>query len=313
MSLSLDFPKSPSFLQPSQLIANLLQPKASLAELTSYRVGGQAEWLAAPRTIDELYACLEWAGQRELPITVIGAGSNLLISDRGLPGLVLNTRRFRGSALDADTGLLTAFAGESIVKVAYKAAKQGLQGLEWAVGIPGTVGGAVVMNAGAHNACTADVFESVEILTADGRLATLTRDELQFSYRHSALQGSGAIVLQAMFQLETGGIPAEITAKTSDNLHLRKSTQPYELPSCGSVFRNPLPQAAGWLVEQTGLKGFRIGGAQVAERHANFIVNIEKARANDVLALIRHVQAEVKSRWSVDLHPEVKLLGKFSV
>ncbi|AFY51010.1 UDP-N-acetylmuramate dehydrogenase [Nostoc sp. PCC 7524] len=282
-----------------------------LSAYTSYRVGGAAEWYVAPRNLEALQASLKYAKEHNLRITTLGAGSNLLVSDRGLPGLVIGTRHLRYSHFDPHTGLLTVAAGESIPSLAWAAAQLGWQGLEWAVGIPGTVGGAVVMNAGAHNSCMAQILVSAEVLSPDGTLETLTPSELGYAYRTSLLQGSDRIVTQATFQLQPGADPAQVLANTKQHKQHRLSTQPYNFPSCGSVFRNPNPYAAGWLIEQAGLKGYQIGGAQVAHLHANFIVNRGGAKASDIFHLIRHIQYEVQERWSICLEPEVKMIGEF--
>ncbi|WP_017655910.1 UDP-N-acetylmuramate dehydrogenase [Fortiea contorta] len=304
----------------------VIKSQASLSAFTSYRVGGAAEWYIAPRNIEALQAGIKYAKEHNLPVTILGAGSNLLVSDRGLPGLVIATRHLRYSHFDPHTGQLTVSAGESIPSLAWDAADLGWQGLEWAVGIPGTVGGAVVMNAGAHNSCIADMLVSVQVLLPDGTQQTLTAAELGYSYRTSLLQGGHSsyfkdgtspekhgqrIVTQATLQLQPGADPAQVLAITKQHKQHRLSTQPYNFPSCGSVFRNPKPQSAGWLIEHTGLKGFQIGGAQVAQLHANFIVNRGGAKASDIFCLINHIQHQVQDRWSVWLEPEVKMLGEF--
>lgn len=289
----------------------LIKSQVPLATLTSFRVGGPAEWYVAPRRIEELQASLNWARSQELPITVLGAGSNMLISDRGLPGLVISTRHLRYIKSDRESGLITVGAGEPLPRLAWYAAEQGLQGLEWAVGIPGTVGGAVVMNAGAHNDCTANILVDTQILLPNGTLQMLQHSDLNYSYRSSSLQNSHCLVTQATFQLQPGFDPEAILAKTSNHLEHRRSTQPYHLPSCGSVFRNPAPYAAGWLVEQSGLKGFQIGGAQIATLHGNFILNCGGATATDIWQIIHHVQEQVERQWSIRLEPEVKILGEF--
>ncbi|MEA5596634.1 UDP-N-acetylmuramate dehydrogenase [Rivularia sp. UHCC 0363] len=287
----------------------ILKPQVALSAYTSYRVGGLAEWFVAPRSNKSLQASVEYAKENGLSITVLGAGSNLLISDRGLPGLVIATRHMRHTNFDSETGTMTFAAGESIPALAWAAAERGCEGFEWAVGIPGTIGGAVVMNAGAHNSCIADMLVSVEVLAPDGTLKTLTNEQLNYSYRTSVLQGSNLIVTQATLQLQPGADPAVVMARTKQHKQHRLATQPYHLPSCGSVFRNPTPHSAGRLIEETGLKGFQIGQAQVAHRHANFIVNCGGATASDIFNLIRHVQHQVQERWSIGLHPEVKMLG----
>ncbi|MBD2211426.1 UDP-N-acetylmuramate dehydrogenase [Calothrix sp. FACHB-156] len=288
-----------------------IKSQASLSAFTSYRVGGAAEWYVAPRNLEALQASMKYAKEHEIPVTILGAGSNLLVSDRGLPGLVIATRHLRYSHFDPATGQLTVAAGESIPSLAWQAADLGWEGLEWAVGIPGTVGGAVVMNAGAHNSCTADMLISAQVLSPDGTIETLTPEELGYSYRTSLLQGSNRIVTQATFQLRPGADPTKVIAITKEHKQHRLSTQPYNYPSCGSVFRNPKPYSAGWLIEQTGLKGFQIGGAQVALLHANFIVNRGGAKASDIFSLIRHIQHKVQDQWSIWLEPEVKMLGEF--
>ncbi|WGV28357.1 UDP-N-acetylmuramate dehydrogenase [Halotia branconii] len=289
----------------------VIKSQASLSAFTSYRVGGAAEWYTAPRDLEALQASLEYAKEHDLPVTTLGAGSNLLVSDRGLPGLVISTRHLRYSHFDLQTGQLTVAAGESIPSLAWEAAQLGWQGLEWAVGIPGTVGGAVVMNAGAHNSCIADMLVSAQVLLPDGTLENLTPDEIGYSYRTSSLQGSDRIVTQATFQLQPGADPAKVLAITKEHKQHRLTTQPYNFPSCGSVFRNPKPYAAGWLIEQTGLKGYQIGGAQVAILHANFIVNRGGAKASDIFCLINHIQEKVQENWSILLEPEVKMIGEF--
>jgi UDP-N-acetylmuramate dehydrogenase len=261
--------------------------------------------------LEELQASFEWAQSQGLPITLLGAGSNLLISDRGLPGLVICTRHLRQTHFNPYTATVTVGAGESIARLAWQAAERGWEGLEWAVGIPGTVGGAVVMNAGAHASCSADILVSVQTLSPDGIIEQLTPQDLGFSYRTSILQGGNRLVTQATFQLRPGADPKQVRAMTAQHLKQRHRSQPYNLPSCGSVFRNPDTHTAGWLIEQLGLKGYKIGGAQVAERHANFILNCGGAKANDIFQIIRHVQQQVEQNWSLCLEPEVKILGEF--
>lgn len=290
---------------------NLIQSGVSLASQTSYKVGGNAQWYTAPRNWSELEASFEWYQTRDVPLTLLGAGSNLLISDRGLPGFVLSTRYFRSYEFDPETGTLIADAGEAIAKLAWKAAKRGFKGLEWAVGIPGTVGGGVVMNAGAHTSCMADILVSVTVLSPDGTVAELKPEELAYSYRTSNLQGGDRLVVRAKMQLQPGYTKAEIMELSNRNWTQRKTTQPYHLPSCGSVFRNPQPHAAAKLIEQLGLKGYKIGDAQIAHRHANFILNCGTATAKDIFELIRYAQEKVEYHWSVSLEPEVKLLGEF--
>ena len=288
-----------------------LKQDVSLVGYTSYRVGGKAEWFSLPKTPAQLANGLQWATSRGVPIALLGAGSNLLVSDRGLSGLVICSRHLRGVSFDETTGRIVAAAGEPLPNLAWKAARKGWRGFEWAVGVPGTVGGAVFMNAGAHGVCTADALIQAEGFTETGELVQLSPEKLQFSYRTSSLQTQLHLITQATFQLSPGHCPEAVIADTQATLDRRRSSQPYNLPSCGSVFRNPSPHAAGWLIEQTGLKGYQIGGAQVSTLHANFIVNLGGATAQDILTLIRHVQTQVEERWSLRLHPEVRLMGDF--
>ena len=288
-----------------------LRQGVGLQPFTTWKVGGPAEWFAEPGEGEELISLAAWARAQGLSLRCIGAGSNLLIADSGLPGLTICNRRLQGSRLDAASGLVEAEAGEPIPTLARKAARLGLSGLEWAVGIPGTVGGAVVMNAGAQGGCTAEWLHSVRVLDPANPATPfeLEARELDFAYRHSRLQAEAWIVLAATFKLEAGHDPAAITSSTSANLHSRTSTQPYQQPSCGSVFRNPEPQKAGQLIEALGLKGLQIGDAQVSPIHANFIVNIGQASASDIDALIAEVQRRVLASHGLTLHPEVKRLG----
>ncbi|SBO44092.1 UDP-N-acetylmuramate dehydrogenase [Cyanobium sp. NIES-981] len=288
-----------------------LRQAIRLQPFTTWKVGGPAEWFGEPAADEELVAMAAWAWQEGLALRCIGAGSNLLIADTGLDGLTLCNRRLQGSSLDAGSGWVEAAAGEPIPTLARKAARAGLSGLEWAVGIPGTVGGAAVMNAGAQGGCTADWLHSVRVLdpARPEQPFDLAAAELDFAYRHSRLQQEPLIVLAARFRLEPGHDPASVSQRTSTNLHSRTSTQPYQQPSCGSVFRNPEPQKAGRLIEELGLKGLRIGAAEVSTIHANFIVNTGEACAADIDALIREVQHRVLSHHGIALHPEVKRLG----
>lgn len=303
-----DFQSSSVRLKGSDCIIHKSVP---LKNYTSYRVGGNAEWYVEPKSWNDVQLVFEWVQKEQIPFTSVGAGSNLLVSDEGIEGLVINTRHLKKYILDEDTNTITVGAGYPLPKLAWNAAKKGWKGLDWAVGIPATVGGAVVMNAGAHQGCMADVLLSAIVAYGDGRIETLSNQEFNYSYRSSKMQTEQGLVLQATLSLKNHGSKEEMMALTTNNFRMRKQTQPYDKPSCGSVFRNPKPQAAGWLIEQIGLKGHQIGGAQVAHRHANFILNSNNAKARDVFNLIQYVQEKVEQSWSILLHPEVKLLGQF--
>ncbi|MEY3545060.1 MAG: UDP-N-acetylmuramate dehydrogenase [Cyanobacteriota bacterium] len=290
-----------------------LRRSVGLADYTTWRVGGAAQWFAEPASGSQLQALFAWAQAEGLEARVIGAGSNLLVSDAGLEGLTLCNRRLQGAVIEPSSGLIEAQAGEPIPSLARRAARAGLSGLEWAVGIPGTVGGAAVMNAGAQGGCTAEVLESVTVIEPHrpDQPFVLGAPELDFAYRHSRLQEEPLVVLSARFRLNTGHNPAEVSRRTSANLHSRTSTQPYQQPSCGSVFRNPEPHKAGQLIEALGLKALSIGGAQVSPIHANFIVNTGAATATEIDQLIGAVQQRIQAAHGIALHTEVKRLGPF--
>lgn len=275
------------------------------------KVGGEAEYFISPRSSIELAASLAIASDRHLPITIIGAGSNLLISDEGLAGLVVCTRHLRGIEFNEQSGQVTAAAGEPVARLAMQIASHGWSGFEWAVGIPGTVGGLVVMNAGAQGGCAADCVVEVQTVTLTGETKQIYPQDLDFSYRTSALQKSSQLVTGAILKFQTGGDPKAIAADTEAKLKTRHSTQPYHLPNCGSVFRNPLPHFAAKLIQDAGLKGYQIGNAQVSELHANFIVNLGNAKSQDVFCLMEHIKTVVGDRYGVVLETEVKLIGNF--
>jgi UDP-N-acetylmuramate dehydrogenase len=285
-----------------------------LNKLTTWKVGGLAEWYMEPKTIADAQMGMSWAKKCGLAVTIIGAGSNLLISDKGLPGLVICTRHLHHieNQFDSETGVITVDAGKMVGNVAWLAARRGWSGLEWAAGIPGTVGGAVVMNAGAHTHSTEEVLISTEVLNADGSIEVLTNQDLNYSYRTSNLQGDSRLVISATFQLKEAGTPEDIKARTFRDLEKRHSKQPYDRPSCGSVFRNPDPLYAAALIEGLGLKGYRIGEAEVSTLHANFIINRQNATASDIHELIYYVQSQVQQHHGIELEPEVKMLGDFS-
>ncbi len=287
-----------------------LQRFAPLANLTTWRVGGTAEWLAEPSNLEEVKQIIDWAFTNKIPCQVLGAGSNLLINDSGINGLSLCMRKLHGSKLDQKTGIVEAVCGEPIPTLARRAARAGLKGLEWAVGIPGTAGGAAVMNAGAQGSCMAEILESVLVMPLNGQDPfEITCDELEYSYRNSLLQKEKLIVLSIRLRLEPGHDCKELNTITNKNLSHRKNTQPYHLPTCGSVFRNPEPLKAGRIIEELGLKGLQIGGAKISTMHGNFIINNGEASAADILSLIALIQEKVLEAHGVLLHPEVKQLG----
>jgi UDP-N-acetylmuramate dehydrogenase len=305
MTLSLERLTAPSNLN--------IQPQVSLAKFTTWKVGGPAEWAIEPTNLEETQAAIAWAKANNLPITFLGAGSNLLIGDTGLPGLVVITRHLRWieTKFDPELCQIEVGAGKMLGSLAWQAARKGWARLEWAAGIPGTVGGAVVMNAGAHGSSMQDVLVSTQVLNTQGEISILRPADLNYSYRHSNLQGSDLLVISATLQLTAAESAATVVGKTQKDLERRHTTQPYDQPSCGSVFRNPLPQFSAKLIQDSGLKGYRIGGAEVSELHANFIINRGDATATDIFQLIDYVKQQVKDKWGVDLETEVKMMGEF--
>lgn len=276
---------------------------------TTLKVGGPADVLVQPEDKEKLITCLRIIHSLQLPYRVIGRGSNLLVKDGGIRGVVIKL----GNGLDylkIDNCLITAGAGLSFVKLATIIAKKGLSGLEFAGGIPGTVGGAVYMNAGAHGSDVSKVLASAEIFFDDGELAILTNEELEFNYRSSLIQVKRpGTCLEATFKLNKGN-RHEIAAEMAKHKDYRRLTQPLKQPCCGSVFRNPKPHSAGQLIEKAGLKGYRIGEAQISPLHANFIVNLGNASAQDVLELINHIQATVYTKFGIEMKPEVQVMGE---
>ncbi|NRS48963.1 UDP-N-acetylmuramate dehydrogenase [Brevibacillus sp. HB2.2] len=279
-----------------------------LANHTTWRIGGPADLLIQPKDKASLQKALQIIHRHEIPWSVIGRGSNLLVRDRGIRGAVLKVAEglshceFRGEEVCVG-------AGYSMIRLAVETGKMGLTGMEFAGGIPGTVGGAVYMNAGAHGSDLSRILIEAEILFENGESKVLSNEELSFSYRTSLLQKQKGIVLEARFQLRTGD-RKEIAATLAVNKERRRNTQPLQMPCAGSVFRNPPNDHAGRLIEAAGLKGYQIGGAQVSEKHSNFIVNCGGATAADVLTLINHVRSTILEKNGIDLHPEVLVVGE---
>lgn len=279
-----------------------------MAKHTSFRIGGPADLLAQPADEAELAALLQVASEHAVPVTLIGNGSNLLVRDKGIRGLVIKLGNlFSGVEVCGNT--LTFGCGVSLAMASKKAASLSLSGLEFAVGIHGTIGGAVYMNAGAYDGEMAKVVIKVRVMDEQGKTSELAASELDFAYRHTALQNSGRIVTSVTVSLVPGDADA-IAAKMADFSQRRISKQPLELPSAGSMFKRPPGYFAGTLIDQTGLKGYTVGGAQVSTKHAGFVVNIGGATASDVLQLISDVQSKVFAAHGVHLEPEVLVLGE---
>ncbi|HRD41861.1 MAG TPA: UDP-N-acetylmuramate dehydrogenase [Prochlorococcaceae cyanobacterium AMR_MDS_5431] len=290
-----------------------LRRNIPLSEYCTWKIGGTADLFAEPTSLAEMVSIIAWANQQGIPLHLLGAGSNVLISDRSIEGLILCTRRLHGLRLDKSSGWIEARAGELIPSLVRKTGRAGLSGLEWAVGIPGTVGGAVVMNAGAHNSCIADYLTEVVVIDPHYSESpfTIPSKDLNFSYRYSILQKDFLIVLSARFRLNPGFLADDLLKSANHNLFNRRDTQPYKNPSCGSVFQNPEGLKAAILIEELGLKGTRIGGAQISTVHGNFIINTGGATAADVRTLMLLVQRQVQTVHNITLQSEVKLMGSF--
>ncbi|OUB16904.1 UDP-N-acetylenolpyruvoylglucosamine reductase [Bacillus thuringiensis serovar yunnanensis] len=280
-----------------------------LARYTTMKIGGPADILIVPKHVAGIEKTLQLVKQYKTKWTVIGRGSNLLVSDQGIEGIVIRL----GEGLDhleVEKHKVRVGSGYPLIKLSTLLSRQGLAGLEFASGIPGSVGGAVYMNAGAHKSDISSVLSKALILFEDGTIDWLTNKELEFSYRASVLQTKRpGIVLEAVFQLQAGK-REEIVRSMQNNKDYRRETQPWNHPCAGSVFRNPIPHFAGDLVEKAGLRGYRIGGAQISEMHGNFIVNTGGASAQDVLSLIELIKHTIKDKFDVDMHTEVEIIGR---
>lgn len=281
----------------------------SLVRRTYWRAGGPADALVAPSNTAELALVQRIALTYDVPVLPLGNASNLLISDRGVRGLVVVLDGDLATVTEIGTEAITAGGGTKLVVLLARAAKHGWTGLEWAAGIPGTVGGAVRMNAGSALGEAKDAIIDVTVALPGGQIAVLGPDQLQMTYRSTTLP-PGAIVASARLRL-TGGDAVASQARVKAFIDKRKATQPLDLPSCGSTFRNPPGDAAGRLIESVGLKGFTIGGAQVSQKHANFVVNLGGATAHDIRAVIEHIERTVLAKAGVALEREVIYAGEW--
>ena len=277
---------------------------------TTFRIGGPADRLVTVQSPEQLADVLRLAREQELPCMLLGRGSNLLVSDKGVRGVVLKLGGgFQEIALQEDGRTVVAGAAASLRSLCEFACGHGLSGLEFAFGIPGSVGGAVYMDAGAYGGEMRDAVISVTHMTRDGALVTLPKEALDFDYRKSRYTGGEDVIVSAEFAL-TPGDPVEIRGKMADLMNRRKEKQPYDLPSAGSVFKRPPNGFAAAMIEECGLKGRRVGGAQVSEKHSGFIVNVGGATCKDVLELIEIVQEEVQKKTGTKLETEVRVTGE---
>jgi len=287
-------------------IRGIVKISEAMSRHTTWRIGGPADLFFIPADWFDLEKALKFANIKKLPVTIVGCGSNLLVHDQGIRGLVINLKDLKKIEITGEE--VIAEAGVRLPYLARQAANKGLSGLEFACGIPGTLGGAIVVNAGAHGTALADVIQSVVAMDMQGGLLHFAKDELDFSYRYSILKKMNVIVIEAHLKLLRGEAE-EIKARMEHNLEFRKVRQPWEFPNAGSVFKNPPGDSAGRLIDSIGAKGWQVGEAKVSEKHANFIVNLGGATSQDVLALINNIQKAVEIVHGIVLEPEIIFLG----
>ena len=291
----------------SDLLPDLeLRFDESMAKHTSFRIGGAAEVMAFPKNKEELSQLLKMSALLDTKPAILGAGTNVLAPDAGLPGLTICLKDCMDGIVRIGDTVIRVAAGVTMTRAAVYAANLGLSGLEFAHGIPGTVGGGVYMNAGAYGGEIKDVCTTVEVMDMDGNVRSLTGEEMGFSYRHSVLEETGDIVLSADFQLTAAPVE-EIKAKMKELMGKRSASQPLDLPSAGSAFKRPVGGYAAALIDQAGLKGFTVGGAAISTKHAGFAVNVGGATAEDVKNLLKQVSDIVFARSGIRLEPEVRI------
>ncbi|MBB1080321.1 UDP-N-acetylmuramate dehydrogenase [Limosilactobacillus sp. STM2_1] len=278
-----------------------------LMNYTYTHTGGPADWLAFPETVDQVKQLVDYVRDHDMSLTVLGNASNLIVGDGGIDDLTIILTRL--NKIEVHDNKVTAQAGASYIDTTRMARDNNLTGLEFAAGIPGSIGGAIFMNAGAYGGETKNVVTDATVMLPDGTIEHLSNKELDFGYRHSSIQENKGVVLDATFTLEPGDYD-EIKAKMDDLNERREAKQPLDLPSCGSVFKRPEGYYAGKLIHDAGLQGYTSGGAQVSTKHAGFIVNIDHGTAADYVNVIRHVQKTVKEKFGVDLETEVRIIGR---
>ena len=278
-----------------------------LKQYTYTKVGGAADYLAFPRNQYELKRIVTFANAQEIPWMVLGNSSNIIVRDSGIEGFVIMFDHFHDIRVNGY--VIEAEAGAKLIDVTHVARYHSLTGFEFACGIPGSIGGAVYMNAGAYGGEIAHILQSCKVLTPEGDIKTLSASDLAFGYRHSKIQETGDVVISAKFALAPGNYD-QIDQEMVRLTHLRELKQPLEYPSCGSVFKRPVGHFAGQLISEAGLKGHRIGGVEVSEKHAGFMINVDHGTAKDYEDLIAHVIAKVEKSAGVTLEREVRIIGK---
>lgn len=290
-------------------------PEEPMAKHITFRVGGPAEWFVLVDSVEQLRQVIALCREQEETYTIIGNGSDLLVSDDGVRGVIIRLAGEFEEVVSKETvnkGIcdVQAGAGVMLATLSLRAGKKGFTGLEFANGIPGTVGGAVLMNAGAYGGEIKDTIVGADVMTKDGEIRCLNKEELELSYRHSAMMESGDVILKAYFKLSVRP-KLQIFAVMESYKKARQEKQPLEYPSAGSTFKRPEGYFAGKLIQDAGLSGCKIGGAMVSTKHAGFVINAGGATATDVYQLIQHIQKTVKDSFQVELQPEVRFLGEF--
>ena len=278
-----------------------------LSEYVNFKVGGPADILLIPNSKEQVIKSIKICKENNIPFYLIGNGSNILVRDGGFRGVVLSLKNVKNIYVDGEK--IEAECGVMLKEVSDKAIENSLTGFEFACGIPGTIGGAVFMNAGAYDGEISKVIESAEVIDENCNIIRLSREELDFGYRSSLVMKKGYTVLSAVFKLEKGQVKT-IKELIEDLTNKRESKQPLEYPSAGSTFKRPTGYFAGKLIQDAGLKGYSIGGAAVSEKHSGFVINKGNATAKDITDLIKHIQDEVKKQFGVDLHPEDRIIGE---
>ena len=278
-----------------------------LSSYVNFKVGGPADILLIPKSKEQVIKSVEVCKENRIPFYLIGNGSNILVRDGGFRGVVISLKEVNTIIVDGDK--IEAECGAMLKAVSDKAMENSLTGFEFACGIPGTIGGAVFMNAGAYDGEIAHVIESAEIIDEECNIVRLSNKDLDFGYRSSIVMKKGYTVLSAVFKLEKGQVKT-IKELVDDLTNKRESKQPLEYPSAGSTFKRPTGYFAGKLIQDAGLKGYSIGGAAVSEKHSGFVINKGNATAKDITDLIKYIQDEVKRQFGVELHPEVRIIGE---
>ena len=285
-----------------------IQLDAKMSEHIYFKVGGNVDILLNPNSVEQVKKTITICKQNNIPFYIIGNGSNLLVKDGGIRGVVIKLCSL--NKIECSENVIKAECGALLKDVSNEAIKAELTGFEFASGIPGSVGGAVFMNAGAYDGEISFVIEEAEVLDDNQEVKTLSKDELNLGYRKSLVMEKGYVVLSATFALQKGD-KEKIQARVDELTNRREERQPLEYPSAGSTFKRPEGYFAGKLIQDAGLKGFSIGGAAVSDKHAGFVINKGNGTAKDVLDVIHHVQEEVKRQFGVELHPEVRILGEY--